>query len=110
MKLEVEYLCFSLLKNIGKNISKCLSGKWIQNLLGHTKQSPTDSLKTVSEKQFEKQQKQANLSEFSNTVQLMCREVIQKLNHKQMKNQHKKKDIYIYPEKRKRITDKLRLI
>ena len=35
-------------KNIGKYINKNLSGKYIQKLFNHTKQSPTDTLKTVS--------------------------------------------------------------
>ena len=33
-------------KNIGKNIGKNLCGKYRQKLLGHTKQSETDALKT----------------------------------------------------------------
>ena len=33
-------------KNIGKNISKSLSGKYRQKLLDHAKQSATDALKT----------------------------------------------------------------
>ena len=45
-------------KNIGKNISKNVSSKYSQQLLLHTKQSATDSLKNVSKEQFKKQQKQ----------------------------------------------------
>ena len=37
-------------KNLGKNISKILSGKYSQKLLDHAKQSATDSLKTASRK------------------------------------------------------------
>ena len=33
-------------KNIGKNLSKSLSGKYSQKILGHTKQSKTDPIKT----------------------------------------------------------------
>ena len=33
-------------KNIGKNISKNLSGKYRQKLLDHAKESATDGLKT----------------------------------------------------------------
>ena len=32
-------------KNIGKNLIKSLSGKYIQKLLDHAKQSPIDALK-----------------------------------------------------------------
>ena len=35
-------------KNIGKNVSKALSGKYRQKLFGHAKQSATDALKTSS--------------------------------------------------------------
>ena len=41
-------------KNIGKIISKSLSGKYSQTLLDHAKQSATDALKIES---FKKQQK-----------------------------------------------------
>ena len=34
-------------KDIGKNISKNLSGKYSQKLLDHVKQSTTDALKTT---------------------------------------------------------------
>ena len=40
------------------NISKNLSSKYSQKLLGHAKQSAMDALKTASKKQFKKQQKQ----------------------------------------------------
>ena len=39
-------------KNIGKNISKNLSSKYNQKLLDHTKQSPTDALKTASKRKL----------------------------------------------------------
>ena len=35
---------------MGKNISKNLSGKHIQKLLDHSKESPTDALKTTNSK------------------------------------------------------------
>ena len=35
-----------MIKNIGKNISKNLSGKYRQKLIDHPKQSATDALKT----------------------------------------------------------------
>ena len=56
----MDFLSFgnTMRKDIGRNISKNLSGKYTQKLLDHAKQSTTDSLKTASEKkQFKKQQK-----------------------------------------------------
>ena len=44
-------------KNIGKDISENVSGKYSQKLL-HTKQFPTDALKTTSKRVIQKQQKQ----------------------------------------------------
>ena len=35
-------------KNVGKNISKSLSGKYSQKLIDHVKQSATDAFKTSS--------------------------------------------------------------
>ena len=40
--------------NIGKNISKILSGKYSQNLLHHTRQSATDVFKTASKRAIQK--------------------------------------------------------
>ena len=37
-------------KHIGKNISKCLSGKYSQKRVNHAKQSVTDALKTASKR------------------------------------------------------------
>ena len=52
-----EFLSFT--KNMSlDNISKNLSSKYSQKLLGHAKQSAMDALKTASKKQFKKQQKQ----------------------------------------------------
>ena len=41
-------------KNIDSNIIKNLSGKFSKKLLGHTKQSATDILKTASKTAMEK--------------------------------------------------------
>ena len=41
-------------KNIGKNMSKNVSGKCNQKLLYHAKQSGTDALKTTSNKAIQK--------------------------------------------------------
>ena len=45
-------------RNIGESISKNLSSKYNQKILGHSKQSAADSPKTASKKQFKKQQNQ----------------------------------------------------
>ena len=37
-------------KHIGKNISKCLSGKYSQKRVNHAKQSVTDAPKTASKR------------------------------------------------------------
>ena len=37
-------------KNISKNLSKILSGKYSQTLLDHAKQSATDALETTSKR------------------------------------------------------------
>ena len=44
-------------KNICKNISKNISGKYNQKLLDLAKQPATDALKTSSKREFKKQQK-----------------------------------------------------
>ena len=41
-------------KNIGKDISENLSSKYSQKLLDHTKQFPTDALKTTSKRVIQK--------------------------------------------------------
>ena len=48
------YGFLSFCKNIGKDISKNLSGKYGQNLPDHAKQSATDSIKTVSKREIQK--------------------------------------------------------
>ena len=47
-----EFLTFAknMCKNIGKNMSKFVSGKYRQKLLDHAKQFATDVLKTSSKK------------------------------------------------------------
>ena len=44
----------NMCKNIGKNISKNFSSKYSQKLFDHTKQSPTDALKTSSKRAIQK--------------------------------------------------------
>ena len=43
-----DYGFLSFTKNMGKNITSNLSGKYSQKLLDHAKQSATDALKTTS--------------------------------------------------------------
>ena len=45
-------------KNIVKDISKNLSGKYSQKLLDHAKQSATDAFKTASKRAIQKKQNQ----------------------------------------------------
>ena len=41
-------------KNVSKSINKIISGKYSQKLLGYTKQSPSDPLKTTFKKAIKK--------------------------------------------------------
>ena len=41
-------------KNLGKNITKNVSGKYSQKLLDHAKQSATDAFKTTSKRVIQK--------------------------------------------------------
>ena len=41
-------------KNVGKNVSKNLRGKYSQKLIDHAKQSATDAFKTVSKRAIQK--------------------------------------------------------
>ena len=52
------YEFFSFVWNIGKNISKRLSGKYSQKTLDHAKQSTADAIKTYLKRVIQKQQKQ----------------------------------------------------
>ena len=45
-------------KNLGKNTSEKLSGKYIQKIYDHAKRSATDTIKTSLKKVIQKQQKQ----------------------------------------------------
>ena len=49
-------------KNIGKNISKNLSGKYRQKLIDQTKQSATDALKTISKRVIQKTEEATDLT------------------------------------------------
>ena len=49
-KFAKGYGFLSFVKNMDKNISKSMSGKYIQKLLENAKKSTTDALKTSSKK------------------------------------------------------------
>ena len=50
-----------MVKSIGKNITKNLSGKYSQKPLDHTKKSDTDALKTISKRAIKKKKQQKQL-------------------------------------------------
>ena len=50
----IRYGFLSFAKNIGKNISKNLIGKYSQKLLDHAKEFVTDALKTSSKRVIQK--------------------------------------------------------
>ena len=52
------YGFLSFAKNIGKNISKNVKGKYSQKLLDHARQSATHALKTTSKRVTQKKHKQ----------------------------------------------------
>ena len=52
------YGFLSFARNIGKNISNNLSGKYSQELLDHAKQFAIDALKTTLKSAIQKQHKQ----------------------------------------------------
>ena len=83
-------------KNNGKNISKTLSGKYSQKLLGNAKKSVRDAFKTASKR----------------AIQNIYNKIIQNIVFKIVKNWHGKeiaKEKYISPEKRQEIVGELRL-
>ena len=97
-------------KNIDKNISKILSGKYSQKLFNHDKQSATDVLKTTSKKVIEVT---GNLigNKIANRITGVSKNS-QQNNSKTVTNEHDKeipKERYVSPEKRQKIIDDLRL-
>ena len=110
-----------MVKNIGKNISKDLNGKYSpgmlatrEKLLHHAKQSATDAFKTDSKKSVqEKAEATGGLT--GNTIASKITKVSknsQQNNPETVTNKNDKrmhKEIYISPEKRKENIDKLRL-
>ena len=101
-------------KNIGKNISKVLSGKYSQKLLDHTKISATDALKTTSKKVIQKIPEAVRDligNKIANRVTKISRSSPQN-NSETITNEDDKeipKEIYTSPEEIKKIIDDLRL-
>ena len=92
----------SFTKNIGKN----LSNKYSQKILDSPKKSTTDAIKTVSKKQFKKQEKQLVIWLLIKLVIISSQNVL-----KTDKNELEiPKERHISPEKRKQTIDELRLL
>ena len=95
-----------LKKNIGKTISKKLSGKYIQEP-DHTKQSDFAAFKTASKKQFKKQQKQLatwlviKVLTKSLNFQKMYNKIIQTQLQIRMIKKHLKQDTYLHIKDKK---------
>ena len=97
-------------RNMGKNISKNLSGKYCQKRLHHTNQSTTDAIKTVSKRAIQKTAK--------TTVDLIGNKIAAKIirvskNPPQNDSETNEGEIlrkrFISPELRQKIIDELRL-
>ena len=110
-----EYGLLYFAKNIGKNISKVLSGKYSQKLLDHTKTSATDALKTTSKKVIQKTPeavRDLTGNKIAYRVTKISRSSPQN-NSETNTNEDDKEipnEIYTSPEEIKKIIDDLRLI
>ena len=102
-------------KNNGKNMSKNLSSKYTQKLLGHAKQSATDTLKTASKRAIRKIAKTTGHL-IGNKTANGIREVSKispRNSSKIAEIEHDKKipkERYISPEERHKIIHDLRLM
>ena len=102
-------------KNIGKNISKHLSGKCSQKLLDHVKQSRTDALKTASKRAIQKTA-ETHCGFTGNKIPDKITKISktsQKNNSETVTNKHNKeipKERHISLEERQKIIDDLRLV
>ena len=102
-------------KNIGKNISKYMSGKYSHKCLDHTKLSTVDTLKTVSKRTIQKTAEGTG-DLFGNKIADKITKVsrISPQNSLETgKNEHDKetpKERYISSEERHKNIDNLRLI
>ena len=99
-------------KNIDKNISKNLSGKCSKKLLDHAKQSATGAFNTTSKKAIQKTaEATGDLIGNKNANKITKAPKAQKYFRSGFKqNRYTWRKIYISPEKREQIIDKLRLI
>ena len=88
-------------KNLEKNMSQNLSGKYHQKLIDHARQPATDALKTTSKRVIQKTQKQLViwlvmklLIELQKSQKVHSR-IIQKQLQMNMIKKYLKKDIYV---------------
>ena len=102
-------------KNICKNISKYLNGKYSQKPYDHAQQSATDALKITSKKGIQKTAGATSDLTGNNIANKSTKvsENSQQNNSETVTNKHDKeilKERYISPEERQIIIDDLRLI
>ena len=101
-------------KNIGKNISKNLIGKYSQKLLDHAKQFATDTFETASKRGIQKTV-EATGHLIGNKIADRITKVSKNSQHKNsvaVANERDKEILeerYISPEERQEIIDELRL-
>ena len=99
-------------KNIGRNISKNLTGKYSHRLLDHAKQSATDAFKTASERAIQKTAETTDdfignkiadrITKVSKNLQQNNSETVTNENDKEIPNKK-----YVSPKERQKITDNL---
>ena len=110
-----------MVKNIGKNISKSLSGKYSpgmlavrQKLLDHAKQSATDAFKIASKRAIQKSTEETGdliRNKIANKYTKVSKKS-QQNNSEKVTNKYEKvilKERYISPEERQEIIDELRI-
>ena len=108
------YGCLSCAKNIGKNTSKKLGGKYSQKLLDHAKQSATDAIKTTSKRVIQKTAEQ--LDSIGNKIADRITKVYKTFsqnNSEMTADEHVKeipKERYVSPGQRQEIIHVLRLM
>ena len=103
-----------LVKNISKNASKSLKGKYSQKLLDHAEKSPTDVRKTSSKRVIQKKGESSgdlignkianNITKVSGNLQQNYLDKVINENDKEIP-----KERHMSPEKRKKVIDDLRL-
>ena len=104
-----------MVKNIGTNLNKNLSGKYSQTILDHAKQSGTDTLKTAFKRAIQKTAK-ATVNLISSKVSDRITKVLkvsQQNNSETVTNEYNKKipkKRYISSKERQKIVDDLKLI